>query len=198
MEFGFLQTYGKEITALIVPFITLVLNSFFKAKARLEVSQPHLFTFLVQEPLLDANGNEIQPNQTASTRSVLIRNSGRETATKVEIVFNWKPMCANVWPPRRYTENVQNDNRYTLTFDSLSPGESLGCEILAVNNQLPEVVTVRCDQCIGQWVDMYPQPATTKRQRIIGMTLMFFGLATVVYLLIMLLQFLVLKTPYGH
>ena len=45
---------------------------------------------------------------------------------------------------------------------------------------------------------MYPQPATTKRQRIIAGTLMFFGLATVVYLLIMLLQFLVLKTPYGH
>ena len=149
MDMDFVQTYGKEITALIVPFITLALNSFFKGKARLEVAQPHLFTFLVQEPLRDANGQEMKPTQTASTRSVLIRNSGRETATQVEIVFNWKPMCVNVWPPRRYKEDVQDDKRYTLIFDSVSPGESLGCEILAVNNPLPEVMTVRCDQCLA-------------------------------------------------
>jgi hypothetical protein len=48
----FLETYGKEIVALFVPLLTWVLNTFFRAKARLFLANPHTFTFLVQQPLL--------------------------------------------------------------------------------------------------------------------------------------------------
>lgn len=194
----FLETYGKELFSLLVPVITWALNSLFKARARLQVALPHQFTFLVQEPLTDGQGNVVSPTQTVKTNSFIIRNAGREPATKIELVFNWKPMCLNLWPVRHYEEHIEPDNRYTLIFDSLAPNETLGVEVLAVNNELPALVTVRSSQCTAENISMYPQPVVSNSVRIIATTLMALGLAAAVYLLILLVQFLVLRTPFGH
>lgn len=194
----FIETYGKEIVSLLVPLITWALNSFFKGKARLEIAQPHKFTFLVQQPLIDPQGNQVSPTQTVHTNSFIVRNSGRETSTNIEMVFNWKPMCLNVWPPRHFQEHQEPDNRYVLVFDSLSPGEVLGCEVLSVNLELPNLVTVRSDQCVAQFINMYPQPVVSNAVRAIDTLLKALGLAAAVYGTILLVQFLVLKTPFWH
>lgn len=194
----FLETYGKEIVSLLVPVVAWVLNSFFKAKARLQVALPHQFTFLVQQPLIDPEGHEVSPTQTVKTNSFIIRNAGRESATKVELVFNWKPMCLNLWPVRHYEEHVESDRRYVLIFDSLAPGEVLGVEVLTVNGDLPNLVTVRSAQCIAQNINMYPQPVVSNTVRFVATTLIALGLAAAVYLVILLVQFLVLRTPFGH
>jgi hypothetical protein len=89
----FVETYGKEIVAFLVPLVTWVLNTLLRAKAKLQYALPHQFTFLVQQPLLDKDGKQISPTQTAHTNSFIIRNTGRESATKVELVFNWR-RCA--------------------------------------------------------------------------------------------------------
>lgn len=194
----FLETYGKEIVALLVPFVTWALNTFFKAKARLLLASPHTFTFLVQQPLLNSQGAQISPSQTVHTRSLMVWNAGKETATKVEWVFNWRPSCINVWPPRHFEEHTEPDNRYVIIFDSLAPNEYLGCELFSINTQLPDLLTVRSDQCVAQTITMYPQPVVPNWRRRIAVALMFAGLALVVYTTLVLLQFLVLKTPFGH
>lgn len=194
----FFETYGKEIISLLVPIMTWVLNSVFKAKAKLQVALPHQFTFLVQQPLIDAEGKQVSPTQTVKTNSFIIRNAGRESASKVELVFNWKPMCLNLWPVRHYEEYVEPDNRYVLIFDSLAPNEVLGVEVLSVNYDLPNLVTVRSAECIAQNINMYPQPVVSQSVRVIATVLMGLGLAAAVYLAIILVQFLVLKTPLGH
>lgn len=193
-----IETYGKEIVALLVPIITWVLNSLFKSKAKLHFALPHQFTFLVQQPLMDAEGNQVSPTQTVKTNSFIIRNAGREPATKVELVFNWKPMCVNLWPVRHYEEHTEPDRRYVLIFDSLAPGELLGIEVLSVNSELPNLVTVRSAECVAQSINMYPQPVVGNAVRVIATVLMALGLAAAVYLSILLVQFLVLKTPLGH
>jgi len=195
---NFLETYGKEIVALLIPLITYALNTFFKAKARLLWASPHTFTFLVPEPLVDKDGKQTSPTQTVHTISHMIKNDGKETATNVELLFNWKPQFINVWPPRHFNERIELDGRYTLLFKSLIPNENLGCELLAVNNDLPSLLIVRCDQCVAQTITMYPQPVIKNWQRRIGIVLALAGFALVVYLTIVLLQFLVLKTPFGH
>ena len=192
------ETYGKEIVSLIVPLITLALNTLFKAKAKLLLATPHAFTFLVQQPQLDPKGNQLLPMQTVHTISHVINNVGKETATNVELLFNWKPMCINFWPPRHYSERTESDNRYTLIFDSLAPNEVIGCELLTINVDLPNLLIVRCNQCVAQTINMYPQPVIKNWQRRTGVILCLAGLALVVYLTIVLLQFLVLKTPFGH
>ena len=193
-----IQAYGKEIVALLVPVVTWVLNSFFKGKARIQVASPHQFTFLVQQPLIDPQGNQVSPTQTVQTNSFIIRNSGREPATKVEVVFNWKPMCLNLWPVRHYEEHVEPDRRYVLIFDSLAPGETQGIEVLSVNADLPALVTVRSTECIAHNIPMYPQPVVSNSIRLAATFLIALGMAAAVYLTILLVQFLVLKTPYGH
>jgi len=194
----FLQAYGKEIVALLVPIITWILSNRFKARPRLQVALPHQFTFLVQQPRLDAEGREISPTQSVKTNSFIIRNDGREPATKVELVFNWKPMCLKLWPVRHYEEHTEPDNRYVLIFDSLAPTEVLGIEVLAVNGDLPNLVTVRSAQCIAHNIQMYPQPVVSTWLRRTAILLMALGLAASVYFVIVLVQLLVLRTPVGH
>jgi hypothetical protein len=191
----FLQAYGKELVALAVPLITWALNTFFRAKAKLLLANPHGFTFLVQEPLRDAQGNVLRPTQTVHTRSIMLSNSGTETATDVELVFNWKPKCINFWPVRQYQENVLPDGRYSVIFPNLAPKETMGCEIFSINADLPQLSTARSAQCVAQHIDMYPQPVVPawKIRLLLGLALV--GLGTAVYWLITLIQFLVLKTP---
>lgn len=192
------QTYAKELVSLAVPFIAWALNNFFKGKVRLQFATPHGFTFLVQQPLRDPEGREISPTQAVHTQSLIVRNAGREPATKLEVVFNWEPMCINVWPTRHFETHREPDRRYVLIFDSLSPGEVVGCEVLSVNGELPKLVTVRCDQCVGQSIAMYPQPVVGRGVRTAAVVFMALGVATAIYFAIVAVQFLVLGTPYGR
>lgn len=193
-----IQTYGKEILALLVPLIGWVLSYFFQAKARLLLATPHSFSFLVQEPLHDADGTVLSSTQTANTRSLVVTNSGRLTATKVELVFNWKPPCINIWPPRSYNETEAQDGRYAFVFDSLAPNEQIGCYLLSVNAQVPELVTARSDQCAAIHIEMYPQPHVAMWKRRLAAFLLFGGIAATVYALIVLLQIIILNTPIGY
>lgn len=193
----FISKYGKEIVSLLVPFITWFLNVGIKAKAKLIWTSPHSFTFLVQEPLRDAEGNVLKPTQTVCTASIRVINTGRETANKVELVFNWKPQYLNLWPVRHYEQKTDQDNRHILIFDNLSPKEEIGLEIMSINSDLPALLLVRSAECTAQNVPMmwvrYVPPWRINVARL----LLLVGLSSAVYGLIALIQFLVLKTPNG-
>jgi hypothetical protein len=192
-----LETYGKEIFSLLVPLVGWALNTFFKAKAKLLIANPHTFTFLVQQPLLNQEGAQVAPAQTLRTRSLMVWNVGRETGTRIEWVFNWKPAVINFWPSRHFDEHTEPDNRYTVIFDSLAPKETLGCEILSVNADLPNLVTIRSDQGAAQYVNMYPQPVIPIWKRRIETILVLAGVAVILYASIVVLQFLLLRTPFA-
>ncbi len=192
---AFVETYGKEIVSLLIPFITWLLTRFLKDKAKLQVAIPHQFDFIVQEPIRDVEGNITAPTQSVKTSSFIIRNIGRIPATKVELVFNWKPMCLNLWPVRHYEDHTEQDRRYVLIFDSLAPNEVLGVEILTVNADIPSLITVRSTESNAKYINMYPQPVVGYGMRIFITTLLTLGLSAGVYLLLVLIQFLVLRTP---
>ena len=190
-----LQLYGKEIISSIIPLVIWILNTFFKSRAQLIFAKPHEFTFLIQEPLYDDQKNLINASQTASTISHLIFNTGRKTATNVEITFNWKPMHINIWPTRMYRENIDKDGRYTLILENLTPKEGLTCELLSVNNRLPELLSVRSDQCVGKSLNMLPQPILSNWQRRTYIALLILGVSSAIYWLITILQLVILHTP---
>jgi len=192
-----IQTYGKELVALLVPFIAWMLNRFFQAKAKLNISSPHGFVFLVDKPLYNEHGGLERKELTVYTKSYVLINAGRVTSTNIEIVFNWRPMCINMWPIRSHSERIENDNRCILMFNSIAPGEILGLEILDINRQLPDLVSARCDQCIAHNVVMYPQPVVSNLTRFVCALLLALGLGAGVYIVILLIQFLVLQTPVG-
>ena len=193
----FISTYGKEIVSLLIPFITWFLNVGIKAKAKLIWGSPHSFTFLVQEPLRDAQGNVITPTQKVCTASIKVINTGRETANKVELVFNWKPHYVNLWPVRHYEQKTDQDNRHILIFDNLSPKEEIGLEIMSINADLPALLLVRSAECTAQNVGLMWIRYVSTWKINIARLLLLVGLSTSVYWLIALIQFLVLKTPSG-
>jgi hypothetical protein len=193
-----LQQYAKEIFALFIPILTWILNNIFRPRAKLQLARPHGFTFLVDEPLKDEEGNVVSPNQTVETTSHVLRNAGKEPATGVEIVFNWKPPCINIWPPRHSTEHTENDGRYVLKFDSLAPNELISFELFSINRELPRLINARSDQCTAETIEMYPQPVVQSWKQRLAVFLVFSGIAFAVYVGIIILQFLVLGTPFGR
>ncbi len=195
---NFFQTYAKEIVSLVVPFVAWILSRFFKAKAKLILANPHTFTFLVQEPQIDADGTVLNPNQNVRTVSYLLKNVGSEPAKKIEFVFNWKPLCINIWPARHTTESIEPDGRFVVFLESLAPDEFVGLELLSVNKELPNLVTVRSEQCVAKYVEMYPQQLVKPWFARLAVALTVFGAGASIYFFLLLLQFLILGTPFGR
>ncbi len=189
------HTYGKEIVALLVPFVTWILNRQQRHEPKLIQGVRDAQRFNVQVPLVDNAGVTQRPSQVVDTASVFFRNIGKKTATKVEIVFNFKPMFFNVLPPRNRTETELSDKRFVLLFDSLSPGESIRVELLAINTDLPLLATVRCDQCIAKPTTFQISQSVPMWKANLYRALQGLGMAAAAYLFIWLIQFLVLQTP---
>lgn len=187
----FVDEYGKQIVTVVISLVGWFGRNYFKARAKLQVAIPHQFTFLVQEPWFNPDGTLKSPTQTVNTNSYIVRNAGREAATNIEVVFNWKPMCVNIWPLRSYKDQIEADRRYIMIFDSLSPGEVMGFEVLAVNESLPPLINVRSRQCVAQHIAMYPQPVTTRFRRIVFSVMFGLGVGLTAYGVISALQFLV-------
>jgi hypothetical protein len=191
----FIKTYGKEIVSILVPILTWALNRYGKSKVNLLVSQPHKFTFLVQDPTLQDDGTFKDVQKTVHTVSYLIQNASNETANKIELIFNWKPQYFNIWSPREHATKTLEDGRYMLTFESLSPKEYFQCELLNVGADLPNLLTVRCSECVGKFIEMYPQPIAKNWQRRTIAVFIILGFVTSIYFALTLLQLIILKTP---
>lgn len=188
-------TYGKEVVALIVPFLTWFLNVGLKARAKLIWASPHAFSFLIQEPIRDKEGVVLQQTQRVCTASIRIINTGRDTATKVELVFNWKPQYINLWPVRYYECKTDSDNRHILIFDNLAPKEEIGLEVMSINVDLPGLLQVRSAECVASNLHLSWGPYYSPWKFKVAGVLMLAGLGAVVYIFINLVQFLVLRTP---
>ena len=146
----FIQEYGKEIFSLSIPIIVLIVGNLLRAKAKLQLGVLHTFTFIVDEPQFDNEGNQISPKQTVHTSSHLIINTGKDSTTNIEIMFNWKPQYVNIWPPRHYDETTENDGRYILLFNNLAPGEQIKCELFSINAELPPLINARSKECVAE------------------------------------------------
>lgn len=182
--------HAAAIFSAATPFIIWLLNFLLQPKARLFRQTRHRFTYLIQQPLIGPEGQVLAPTQTVTTTSVSIFNAGRSSATKVEIVFNWKPQHINVWPSRHFEEKLSPDGRYHMFFDSLPAKDVVGFELLNINQDMPEIVTVRSEQCVAGQMVLQPQPVAPKWKVGVIIYLLAIGLAATVYLILTLLQIL--------
>lgn len=192
---NFFSQYGKEITSILVPLITFFLNNFFKGTAKVSVGELHQFSFLIEEPILNENGEVLNPKQVINTRAYIILNEGREAAKNFELIFNFKSnMHLNIWPVRPYSEGYDPNGRYVLTFRYVAPKESFRCEVLSVNSELPELLISRSEQGVSRSIVLYPQKVMNKYFIKFIQCCIFLGMASFVYIFIVLLQWLVTKT----
>ncbi|MDY4386403.1 MULTISPECIES: hypothetical protein [Pectobacterium] len=190
-----LTQYGKEIVSILVPLITFLLNNFLKSTAKMAIGELHQFSFLIEEPIRNENGDIIKPKQIIHTKSYVIINEGRETAKKFELIFNFKTdMHLNIWPARPYTEGYDQNGRYILTFDYVAPKENFRCEVLSINSDLPVLLSSRSEQGLTKFISLYPQKILNKYFVKFMQCCLFLGLAGFVYIMILLLQWLITMT----
>lgn len=180
--------YSKEIVALLLSVVGTFSARLLQPKAKLIHSVRHRFHYLIPEPLRGPDGKIISQTQSVSVVSLAVSNTGRSTATSVELVFNWKPPYFNVWPLRHYTILDHPDRRFSLILESLAPKEAFGMELLSINRDLPELCNVRSEQT--QSVEKIMIPQMVHPRWIMGLVawLMFAGLVTTIYLLLVLIE----------
>lgn len=189
-----LTQYGKEIFAFVIPVFTLIINKFFKNSAKISFGKLHQYSYLIDRDVSGEGGESLPQKVVVHTESYVFNNEGREAATSLEIVFNYKPMYLNIWPSRHYTIKTDPDQRYILFFEYLAPKESITCALMSVDSALPVLLSVRCKEGVAENITIIPQ----KRQRpllikFVGV-LIFMGSVSLVYSAVVLLQWLLLKT----
>lgn len=191
---AFLAENARAIFAAASPFILWLIGVIFQPKAKLIQQTRHRYTYLIHQPLLDSAGKVVAPNQVVNTASISVFNAGRSAATNVEIVFNWKPQNLNIWPSRHFTESQSPDGRYHLFFDALPSKDILGFEVLNINQDLPGVITVRSEQAVAAAMQtLTPQPIVPRWKQLIAIWLMIVGFAVSVYIMLLGLQFILLR-----
>ena len=195
---SFFVTYGKELVSGGITIGMWLLKRRFQSKVVLEYGIPHGFTFMLSQQYVDPKTQEVSPKTLVHTRSFFVRNAGSQPATKVELIFNWEPQHINLWPVRQYESFTDENNRYVMKVENLAPKENLGIEALAVQpGSLPELLSVRCEQAMGVGVPMTQYKAIPMWQVRLYQVLIAFGAASLLYLIITAIQFLVLRTPGG-
>ena len=182
-----------EVTALACVVFGAFLSRWLRMKAKLQFSIGHSSTLLVEEPLLDKDGNKLRDVQVVQTASIALTNAGLLPATAAEVTFNWKPIF-NVLPARAFKTEVSALNRFSIQFDSLAPGEQVTINIMSINQDLPVMTSVRAENCVGQSIMMASQRLWPKLVTIpLGM-LALIGAVVSIYAAAASVQFL-METP---
>lgn len=195
---SFLYTYSKELISGAITVCLWVATRVLQPKVNLQYGFPHGFTFLIDQQYVDPATNQQSPRTLVHSRTYLVRNEGNRPATDVQLVFNYKPQHKNLWPVRHFMEDVDQQDRYIMTFDNLAPKEYVSIEALAVQPfTLPELLSVRSEQAVGRRIAvvMYEQFPAWKRR--LARLLALIGIGASIYLLMVFIQWLVLKTPGG-
>ncbi|MDH7972766.1 hypothetical protein QH494_11300 [Sphingomonas sp. AR_OL41] len=161
-----------------------IVTRIMRLKPKLRYSIHHSANILVDQPLMDGDGKQIQTRQLIRTASIVVGNEGLQAAKGVEIAFNWKPTIMNITPARAFTDVSSSFDRYSLKFDSFAPGEQSTIEIMSFNAELPVMTAVRSDDSVGKLINMSPQrvwPAWFINSLV---ALLLLGGATLIYLII--------------
>lgn len=81
-----------------------------------------------------------------------------------------------------------------MLFDYLAPHESIRCEVMSINTDLPSLLTVRCKEGIARNITLVPQKLLHPALIHFCQLLLFLGSVTLVYIVVVFLQWLLLKT----
>ena len=194
---GYLHEYQKELFSIATIIFAAIYRKLGKAKFRLLWAIPANFSHQVAAPpAVEQNGMPNLPSILVHTRTVAVRNDGKEPLTNVEVLLNSAPGNINLWPPRRFEKQIRDpDQRCTLIFDSLAPGEWVDIQLLLVDNGplhvgMPEVVSVKSRETMATRVEVRAFVVLPRWRARTNIVLITAGVGGVVYVSLWLLKWL--------
>lgn len=180
----YFQENPEILGAILSPVIGFIIASYFQAKVRLFHSPIHSYSYLINQPRLDENGNEVSPHQVVHTTSFTIYNGGRQSATMVDLIFNFKPQHFELAPPRPFDGKTNEDGKYVIRFENLAPNEEVSFEILGINQEVPHLRNVICREGVARTRQIQWQPQFSDSIKLILGLLAIVGIATSGYFLV--------------
>jgi hypothetical protein len=182
------QTYSKEIVSVLVPITVAIVGYFLRPRAKMVWSVLHNFVMITTEQWTDENGNAQPRTAKIVTTSVHVENFGRDAATGVEIVLNWRPPHFNTWPQRHYEAGTNPEGRYVLKFGGFAPKEWLRIELLSISADNPEIVAVRFNEGLSSRIETRPQKLEPRWKMWLVIYLMLAGIFGTVYVILSIFQ----------
>jgi len=185
----FIQEHSKEITSLLVPLVGAIIALIFKARAKLIWSVHGSRSILTEEFVQVEVGPPSRRVVNVQTAFLVFQNIGREAATEIEIVFNWRPQIFQLWPIREYGTATNPDGRFIIKISNLAPKEFLGVDLLATRSDLPDLIQCRSLQGSAKKIETTPQPIHPRWKLSAALYLIFMGAVSTIYILISAIQF---------
>ena len=165
---------------IVLPIATLLLGKYldkiFKPKSRLITYYGHVSAFKLR-------GSN---NQDVFTHSVVIINSGSETATNVRAGHQNLPVDFVVHPNRPYQQIPTHTGGDEIVFDKLVPKDQITISYLyfppTTYNQLNSYI--QSDEGLAKAIHVIPSPQPNKMVIRSAQFLMLFGAVSLIYLLV--------------
>jgi hypothetical protein len=119
------------------------------------------------------------------TKTYLVSNLGRKPASGVELTFGFRPDNFSLWPQRNYAEALNKDGCLTLKFDGIAPREQFTISMLTVRAEPPNLLSLRSQESAGKEIPIAPMRIFGRPVIIAFFVLVFLGLCTAFYILIL-------------
>lgn len=169
-----ISTGNSSLDQNIISFFLTILATFVarwaQPRARICYFSPHEAIFLT--PTKDNQNAQIR------TQSLRVENTGRGTATNVEVHLAFQPENFKVLPTLSYTTNTTPQNSFVITVPNLGPKEGFWVEMITAH-VLPVITNVRSDAGPARSILVKPQTILPKWVNAILYVLLFLGLFTV-------------------
>lgn len=170
----------NAVATIAAPIVTLFLgvwvNRRFESRPALISYFSHVSAFRYSPP----SGQPMGIN----THSVVLRNTGRESATGIRIHHNTLPDF-NIWPTVVYTVETLPDETKDIVIPALVPGEQITISYLYFHPVTVDQVNagIKSDQGFSQQIAVLLQRQFPRWVRVAVGTLMVTGLVAILYAL---------------
>jgi hypothetical protein len=173
--------FYDRVIAFVVTGILAIIGRKFTPKAKVVWGTSHGFSFTVPK-----NNNNNGP-YTFHTGTVFIQNVGRDTATDIEVHFNFRPEHFQIWPAFSWKEETNPEGHYAVVIKNLGKREFVTIEMIS-GIALPLLLRVRTAKGECRQVQMAPQQVFSRGVRWILIGLLLLGIFALVQNLIGLVR----------
>ena len=159
---------GYAIPGVISLIVGLALQRFVD-KPKLQFFLPGQFFFDIKDP--DVN---------LQTDSLTLQNSGRKSATNIEIVHKENPDHFQFSQAIGYSEETNPNGEHIIKIASLGPKEFLNIQYLS-HTKVPNLLRVRSDQGSAELIQVQFQPIYPQYFKYVAGVLMLSGFGLLLY-----------------
>lgn len=136
--------------AYIITFVLTIVGSIIvyfavNPKSRIIWSSPYNRFFTPRLVTPDGEKDPVEVPFNFYVRQYWLKNFGRGSAERVELIFNFKPEYYFIWPASPYEEIEHPDKRFTVRISTVGKKEEITCDVLG-RNELPILLRVRTEK----------------------------------------------------